>query len=305
MKPAYHCCLAISFFICYNLHSQFYFSSGNNPEPELLWELGVSVGATNCLTDIGGNGGAGTKFLKDINWNKTQVCGSLFASATWQSSVALRLEATTGQITGSDDVLKNSTDISRARYLRNLQFKTSITELALLTELHPITLFNRNRDPSAFSPYLLGGIGVFNYNPQANINNVWVELRPLHTEGEGFKQYPGRNEYGSFSWCIPVGAGLKYDVAGLITFRFELLYRFTGTDYLDDVSTKYIDPSLFNKYLSPAQAALAIKLNDRSAALPGVSKNNTNDIRGNPKNKDAYFSCTIKAAIAFGRAKRK
>lgn len=305
MKYAYYCCLAIGLFICNTLQSQFYFSTGNNPEPELLWEFGGSIGVVNCLTDIGGNSGTGKKFIKDINWTKTQLCGSMFASASFNSGIAVRLEAMLGQITGNDDVLKNRVDISHARYLRNLQFKTNIIELSLLTELHLVTLFAKNKDPQLLSPYLIGGIGAFNYTPKTKINNVWVDLRPLHTEGEGFKEYPGRSEYGSFSWCIPLGAGLKYDLGGLVTFRFEFLYRFTGTDYLDDVSKNYIDPSLFSKYLSPTEAALAIKLADRSAELPAGLKNNVSDIRGNPKNNDAYFSCMIKAGFALGRIKHK
>jgi hypothetical protein len=305
MKCAYYGCLVICQLICCSLQGQFYFSSGNQPEPELLWELGGAAGAMNCLTDIGGKSGAGKKFIKDINWNQTQFCGSLFVSVAWQSRFTCRFEATVGQITGSDDVLKTSTDIARNRYLRNLHFRSTIIELAIMSELHLLPIINKNRDLPLLSPYLIAGIGFFNYNPQARLNHVWIDLRPLHTEGQGFKEYPGLAAYKPVSWCIPVGAGIKYDVSDLVNLRFEILYRLTGTDYLDDVSNRYIVPSLFSNYLSSTASALAAKLADRSAELPGGIKNNNNDIRGNAVNKDAYFSCMLKISIGLGRIQRK
>jgi len=305
MRCAYYGCLVIGQFICFTLQSQFYFSSDNKPEPELLWEMGGSAGVMNCLTDIGGKSGAGKKFIKDINWNQAQFCGSLFVSATWQSMFAIRLEATLGQVTGSDAVLKTSTNIARNRYLRNLHFRSNIIELAALSELQLLPVIDKNRDLPLLSPYLIAGIGLFNYNPQASLNNVWVDLRPLHTEGQGFIEYPGRSMYTPWSWCLPAGAGIKYDPSGLINLRFEILYRFTGTDYLDDVSNRYIDPALFKSYLSLTESSLASKLADRSAELAGGIKNNNNDIRGNPANKDAYFSCIFKISIVLGRIQRK
>lgn len=305
MKCAYYACLVIAQLICHSLYCQYYFSSDNKAEPELLWELGASAGVMNCLTDIGGTNGTGKKFIKDINWNQTQFGGSMFVSATWHDTYSIRLQATMGRVAGSDEVLKKSTGIARNRYLRNLQFRTDITELAVLSELYPLIIADKNRNVSLFSPYIIVGIGLFNYNPQARINNTWVDLRPLHTEGEGFKEYPDRKTYKPNTWCVPAGAGIKYDASGLLNFRFEILYRFTGTDYLDDVSRQYIDPSLFSKYLSPAQSAMAVKLADRSAEIDAANKNNINDIRGNPKNKDAWFSCMFTASIALGRVQRK
>jgi len=305
MRYCCYGCLVMIQLVCCQLHGQSYFSTNNNPEPEILWELGFSAGAINCLTDIGGKSGTGKKFIKDINWNKTQFCGGLFASATWQSGIALRLEATFGQVTGSDDVLKNTTGIAKARYLRNLHFRTAVLEGAVISEWQLLTLLDKSRDPPLLSPYLAAGIGIFSYNPQAFVNNVWVDLRPLHTEGEGFAEYPDRKVYKSTSWCVPAGAGIRYDASGLINLRLEILYRFTGTDYLDDVSTRYADPSLFRKYLSATTATLATQLADRSKELAGNSINNINDIRGNPNNKDAYFSLSLKISIALGRDGRK
>ncbi len=305
MKCAYYSCLVIGQLLGYALHSQYYFTARHQPEPELMWEAGVSAGTMNCLTDLGGNNGTGKKFIKDINWNQGQFCGSMFASATWQSLYGIKLAATAGQATGTDDVLKSRSGLAHNRYLRHLHFKTSIIELVLMGEIHLLTLLRKNQDLPLLSPYLLAGAGFFSYTPKAQFNNQWVALRTLHTEGQGFTEYPDRNAYRQLSWCVPLGAGIKYDAGRLLNFRLELVYRITGTDYLDDVSKRYIDPSLFSKYLPANEAAMAATLADRSAELSGGSRNNKNDIRGNPANKDVYFSLHIGASIALGRIPRK
>ena len=305
MKCVYCSCLVIGQLLGHALHSQYYFTANHQPEPELMWEAGIAAGAMNCLTDLGGSNGKGKKFLRDINWNQVQFCGSLFASATWQSLYGIRLQATAGQAAGTDDVLQKQLGPARNRYLRHLHFKTSILELAALAEIHILTLLRKSPDLPLFSPYLLAGAGFFSYTPKALLNQRWVSLRPLHTEGQGFTEYPDRASYQPLSWCFPLGAGIKYDAGRLLNFRVELLYRVTGTDYLDDVSKQYIDPSLFSKYLPANEAGMAVKLADRSTELTGGRSNPENSIRGNPGNKDAYFSLQLSASIALGRMPRK
>ena len=40
-----------------------------------------------------------------------------------------------------------------------------------------------------------------------------------------------------------MGMGIKYNLRNNINFTFEISYRFTNTDYLDDVSTTYAGPA--------------------------------------------------------------
>jgi hypothetical protein len=270
-----------------------------------MWELGLSAGAVNCLTDLGGGRGNGKKFIKDVNWNQSLPCAAVLVSTTWQSTIALRLQGMAGQVKASDDVLQKAQDPARHRYLRHLHFKSIILELSVSGELHPLPLLSNTGNLPLLSPYVLGGIGFFHYNPQALYNNRWVQLQPLHTEGQGFAEYPDRVPYKKNSWLIPLGAGLKYDAGHQLNGRLELVYRITGTDYLDDVSNRYIDPYFFNRYLPATAAALAVKLADRSYELPGGTANKKDAIRGNPSNKDAYFSLTFSLSIALGRIQRK
>ncbi len=303
MKGAYCSWLFIAQLTCHCLYGQYYLSASNQAEPDIIWQLGTAAGAMNCITDIGGS--ATKKILPGINWNQTQWGAGFFASASWRYLFALRLQGNWAHIAGSDQVLTDASGPARNRYLRNLQFKTSIAELAALAELYPLMIINKDRPLNRISPYLATGAGVFKYNPQARWHNSWVSLRPLHTEGEGFKEYPGNHPYSAFSWCLPLGAGIRYDAGNLVNVGFECLYRFTGTDYLDDVSKQYIDPSLFSQYLSAAQSILAAQLADRSTELPVGTRHLPNDMRGNPANRDAYFSCVLSAAVVLNRLPRK
>ncbi len=101
-------------------------------------------------------------------------------------------------------------------------------------------------------PYVFAGFGVYHFNPQgsltdANGNVTWYDLKPLRTEGEGMAQYPNRKEYSLTQFNVPMGAGIKYFLSHKTTIGLEVSYRQTFTDYIDDVSTNYIDPKYFDK----------------------------------------------------------
>jgi hypothetical protein len=255
----------------------------------------------NCLTDLGGNKGIGKKFVKDLNLGKSQPAGSIFMSVVYKYAVALRAEATWGIVKGSDDVLKNVKETTYGRYERNLSFRTAIFDLALVTEIHP-RYFKKYNKPQKFprlSPYLLGGIGYFTFNPQAKLNGNWVDLQPLSTEGQGFAEYPDRKKYKLKQLNFPVGAGIKYKLSPLFNFSAEFVYRILTTDYLDDVSTTYIDPALYANYFTGEQLSNALLLNNRQPELNPAHTSEINGIRGNPKNNDAYFTFTVKLGFIF------
>lgn len=281
--------------------SQYYFYDNDYYDGPVNLELGFSAGGMNCLTDLGGRKGTGKKFIKDINWNATRFYGSLYAGVTYNCIIAARLEFSLGQITASDKFLKNDGSASYGRLMRNLSFRSGIAEASLLLELHPLAIINLS---PALSPYILSGIGYFRFSPQAFVNNSWIMLSALHTEGQGFLEYKDRKPYKLTQLNMPAGCGLKYEVSATVTCRFEVVYRKLWTDYLDDVSKAYIDESLFDRYLSSPEAALARKLSDRRLPSGPDSMPKPGSKRGNDKDNDAYFSFAIKAALVLGRTKR-
>lgn len=296
--------LAVAALLCcaQQVKAQYYFYNDKYYETDLLFDVGVSAGGMNCFTDLGGKKGVGKKFIKDVNMKNSRLAGGIYFAATYKNAVALRLEATFGQVKAYDSILKGDQSIAKYRYERNLNFRSSIMEFSAVAELHPAYLMLKDdKEPPRLSPYVLGGVGLFTFNPQAKLNNTWVDLEPLRTEGQGFKEYPDRKRYKLTQMCFPIGAGVRYELGPMVNARFEVVHRILSTDYLDDVSKKYIDPSLFANYLTPVQAAVATQLADRRSSInPGIVPG-PSDIRGDSRDNDAFFSVNLKIGITLGR----
>ena len=286
-----------------NVTAQYYFFDGEYYDNPILYEAGISVNAMNCLTDMGGKKGIGKKFLKDLNIGKTHLSGGVFFSVAYKNAVALRLEGTFGQISANDDVLLGITDIAKERFNRNLNFRSHITDVTAMLEIHPMYIFidwpAKETTPPRTSPYLLGGIGYFSFNPQTRVGNRFVDLQKLSTEGQGFAEYPDRQVYKLNQLNIPLGAGVKYELSPLINLRAEMVYRKTFTDYIDDLSTTYIDPALFDKYFgATSQKSISARaLYDRQIE----NHAGINGKRGTEKNNDAYFTANLKISVIIGR----
>ena len=183
---------------------------------------------------------------------------------------------------GADD--KNNS--SQLLKNRNLNFKTDIIELNLIAELN---LF----DPESYTsyPYVFGGVGVFYFNPFTyDNNNKKTYLHPLSTEGEGLKEFPDRKKYSLIQPCIPVGIGWKMPLNDKWDISFEFGYRFTFTDYLDDVSKNYVDLGVLTSEKGPKSAELSYR---QTTPLTDA------DIRGNPSIKDIYYFGGIKITTSL------
>jgi hypothetical protein len=177
---------------------------------------------------------------------------------------------------------------------RNLSFNTNIWELAVQGDFNFFKFIPGTWD-YPFTPYVTFGVGVFSYDPYAYYQGQKVFLRPLGTEGEGSAQYPDRKTYSTMAMCVPFGVGVKYNVTAKVNVGFEVVYRFTTTDYIDDVSKTYVDPSIFPK-LPDGSPSLAEIMNDRSGET-GASKigfvNGTGRQRGFSKQNDAYVTAEL------------
>ena len=285
--------------------AQYYFYDGKYYENDLVFEAGGSLGAMNAFTDLGGRKGIGKKFVKDFNFKNTQFCGSIFFGAVYKNEIALRIEGTFGQIHAYDSILKKVAPSTNGRYERNLSFRSTITEIMVAAEFHPFYIFGNYNDdhyPPPVSPYLLLGIGYFHFNPQAKLNGNYVDLQPLSTEGEGFSEYPNRTVYSLNQISFPAGIGARYDLSAILNLRAEIVTRFLTTDYLDDVSVRYIDPSVFANHLSGLKLSQALLLNDRHK--PGAVTAHPDGIRGRPNNNDSYITFNVKLGLTLGRERR-
>lgn len=275
---------------------------------KVKWEVGFNFGPSFFLGDLGGNSGKGTNNLKDMNFEFTKFMKGVFVTVYPKNWIGLRLAADYTYLEGDDGII-NTTGIDELwRKQRNLDFKTNVLEGYLAIEIFPTMLFNRNSEyEPRLRPYALGGIGVFHFNPQGSLtdaagNKSWYYLHPLRLEGQGMPEYPYSKPYKLTQMNIPFGAGLKYFASDRINVSMELLYRKTFTDYIDDVSQRYIDPSYYSKYLTTQEATLAYKLSDKAKGIiwPGMTRYPAGTQRGDLKDSDTYFSLVLKAGIRLG-----
>ncbi|MET0461807.1 MAG: hypothetical protein ABW007_01580 [Chitinophagaceae bacterium] len=265
-----------------------------------VWETGASAGVMNCLTDLGGRKGNGGRFLKDIDWRSTKPAMSFYAVTTYKDIISLRFDFQSGSINAADSVLKQTDPDLNGRYGRNLHFRSRIREWQFCIETHPLFWYLQDEDKiPSWSPYLLAGISCFTFDPEARIGSNWYKLSPLRLEGQGFAEYPQRKTYKTTQLAVPIGFGLRYETGPLFNIKLEFAYRILFTDYLDDVSTSYIDPSLFPRYLDPSQVEIAEHLYNRTREIQPGGSVIIGGQRGNNKNNDAYFSMLLKLGYVF------
>lgn len=190
----------------------------------------------------------------------------------------------TGKLSGADNnVSKNST--------RNLSFSTPLNEFQVGFEYD---LLNVNE--IGFVPYLFAGAAVYHFNPSAlDSTGNKVYLQPLGTEGQGF--YNGRTKYKLTQFSIPFGGGLKFAVNDNIRVGFEIGFRKAFTDYIDDVSTTYVDKNL----LLANNGQRAVDFAFRGGELKtGLTYPADGKVRGNPSSNDWYYFSGISVSFRIG-----
>jgi len=162
-----------------------------------------------------------------------------------------------GRVKGNDYENASFSAKDVHRKFRNLSFRSSILEIKadFIVDLWE----NRGRHTKRpdYTPYFFAGIAYFHMNPKTEYNGDWVELEPLKLEGKSFSLH---------QVAIPVGLGFRYKLGKQWDLAFEMGWRFTLTDYLDGVSTSYVDKASFGAN------QVAIDLSDRSGENFGKSE---------------------------------
>jgi len=279
---------------------------------QVHFEAGITAGPSNFLGDLGGNVGHGMPFLKDNNLQMTRIMKGAYLGFSPHPALNFRLAVNIGRLEGADSIIRPAGGHELTRMERNLHFRSPLQEVILLAEFYP-TVFRENDWDDVrgrIRPYVLAGVGAFTFNPQAqyadtNGDNVWVDLKPLRTEGQGMPNHPDRKEYALTQLNIPYGFGLKYFVNDRLHVSFEIISRMTFTDYIDDVSSNYIPEQDFQDYFGPGsfQAQMAHQM----ANLSNLSiQSNTRsgfqgwEQRGDPKENDAYYCSSLKIGVRLG-----
>ncbi len=231
-------------------------------------EFGVFLGTTTYKGELN-NSLFNTKLLQP-------AVGILYRK-NFNNHWAYRLGLNLGAIAG-DDALSNDEYQQR----RNLSFRSRIWDAHALLEFNffPYQIANPK---SRVSPFIFGGLSVYHFNPQAELQGEWYDLQPLGTEGQGTSAYPDRNKYHRLAVSIPFGGGIKIRFSRRFGMTLEAGARRTYTDYLDDVSTTYAEKDV----LLTQNGELAVLFSDRSK--DGQVLTNNNRQRGNASTNDWYM----------------
>lgn len=293
--------------------------------------VGVNVGFTNYFGDLNPQ-------EQYISTDLTKTRPSIGINLTRKLSprIMVRGDFNWARLAANDFQAADPVDErSRYRYIRNAHFRNDLWELSA------VVTYDLLRSPFVFhkrvpvTPYLLLGLGLFYHDPKAKtpeeFGNDWVRLRPLRTEGQGLVREFGPNAgtkydkpYSLFQPVIPVGVGVRFKLNDRTDLSFEVAYRISFTDYLDDVGGNYANPNDLESDLARAVANRTLELTDaqtggsRSTDLDNFINNvspivldqagrptitgfgNDGDKRGENANQDIYLVAGFKLNYILG-----
>jgi hypothetical protein len=190
-------------------------------------EVGVLLGVSYYIGDLN----------QTVQFLYSNPAGGLLYRYNLNPRLTWQFHALFGKIEGHD-----SHSIYASQVQRNLNFKSHLFEVGSQFEFNFYN-YSIGVDKERFSPYIFLGLGIFSFSPQGQLpNGHWVNLQPLHTEGEGMdggKKKP----YPLVQVSVPFGVGVKANLFRRFCIGLEWGMRKTFTDYLDDVHGKYYDPN--------------------------------------------------------------
>lgn len=182
------------------------------------------------------------------------------------------------------------------RKTRNLNFHSAIYQGFIDARIEPFrTVSKWESEKWVVSPYAGIGIGLFNFNPKTFYNGQEVELQPLMTEGQ--------NPYDLTQICYPASLGLKfYSPSRKFSVSMDFVYTFTNTDYIDDVSTRYANPSSLS---SPMAVALADRRPEIDPSGTYSYITNPGEIRGHEKYNDYFLTGQLRLSYYINNTARE
>lgn len=229
--------------------------------------------------------------LQEKRFSFSQARIAAGAGVTYEVSdkFSVRAGLTLGKVTADDK--KNSKAI-----LRNLNFSSAITELHVAGEYYLLNPYEHS-----LSPYLFAGIALYHFNPfTRDSSGSKYFLKPLSTEGEGF--YQNRKNYNLTQISIPFGGGVRLALSDDVRVGVEVGMRKLFTDYLDDVSTTYVDQNLLLTNRGTKAVELAYRGNELKNGAPYPAGG---EPRGGAKYKDWYYFTGLTTSFRLGSGNNK
>jgi hypothetical protein len=289
--------------------------------------IGLSLNATNYYGDLAPRP---NRLSTDITFTRPGI-GVTF-NHRFGPRYTIMSQFMVSTLRGGDNQSADPTNLEyNGRYLRNLEFRNTIKELSVVAVFdlfeNMATYISRVR----WTPYAYLGVAGFLSEPKARApqNDLygnplpeageWVKLRKLGTEGQ-YANLPetsanyGIKPYKPLQFAIPIGLGARFRINQVLDVWGDIGFRYTFTDYLDDVSRNYIDLDQFDSELARAMSYRTNELpaGERPATtipsgtsgvltVPGYGSEGTGqNIRGSRNDKDIYMVTSIRITYILG-----
>ncbi len=248
-------------------------------------EFGLQMGEMHYIGDLSAHQ------LGDAK--QAHVAFGAFVRNTFAKGfLSVRAGFNLGTISGDDRDFPTSNSL----YYRNLNFESYVQDFHGILDVNLLSI--NPCEGHFFTPYLSGGISVFHFNPFAQYFGQTVYLQTLGTEGQGIAQFGNKPKYALTQISFPVGGGFKILARDIFVVSLEVMYHFTTTDYLDDVSGNYYDPAIIQQYNGKTAAYMSNRSNyNIKYDANGVG----NILRGNPNKKDAFVVSSISVTYLISR----
>ena len=271
----------------------------------VLSVLFIGIHATMAQSSEIGLCGGVSFYMGDLNpkgvFSGSRPAGGVMYRYNINPRFAFKATALFGSLQGSDAKTGDKA--------RNLSFRSPISEISAQMEINFLRLHNE-KGQNPFSPYLFVGVSLFAFNPQAEFNGKWYDLQALGTEGQGMNMEDKKNNimydqkrYGLTGFSIPFGIGMRVNFLEYYCIGLEWGFRKTFTDYIDDVSGRYVDRDFLIEYRSALIADLADRTTTLTAGgVPDYHK--VGSARGNnAKTKDWYSFATLSFSFKLNYTK--
>lgn len=173
-------------------------------------EVGLSIGSSTFLGDVGGNRGKGETFLKDLQ--VSQLHPAIGFSFTCEN---ITLSYLYSHLSGADSTIKNRGGAENGRLVRGFYFSTPLSEITITTKKFIGPLF------------VTLGAGAMAFHKGLQVERRYHSIQPL----------------------IIYGVGYRCQLSEDLALQVEASGRKLFTDYIDDVSLRG-DPKQNDSYVT-------------------------------------------------------